>query len=306
MLFVNADTMVEQIKELLEYEGSKFLKDKFIVFWLQKSIDRHYTKIVSLNEDYYTTPFQINLQRPSSNIDLSELGVYKIRGVDYLFDDKNRFSVLKNSNWAERNKYSYYQNYASYYRGFRDIIFDDFRTFQLFGTSQLKIYPENSNAGKYRIWIIPNPPKLTYNKDPLFMDNFKEDLLSSSINEAFTNFARKYLLEVKDIPNATSNDKIPSAVAVKLEAYMRGISEQNLLQVNSEFQPIKGQFSVPVVFEEVVILDAAIAMRIREKIPYDDIYNRYQMCLHELMDSASNREASSVSTMTDVDEREMC
>lgn len=152
----------DEVRRRADMEGSTFVTDAEVNSYINRSGGALHDILVTVYEDYFVTSLQFSMPYvPVSGPPLTDTAAYplptdflKMRGLDYQVES-NCWSTVPKFNFAERNRW---QRRPSRW------LDDRFRAYQMTG-SYLRILPEDSNSGTYRLWYVPSYTALASDGD---------------------------------------------------------------------------------------------------------------------------------------------
>jgi hypothetical protein len=151
-----------EVRRRADMENSSFVTDAEVNSYIVRSGGALHDILTTVYEDYYLTSTTFVLPYvPPSGPPLSEPNIIplpsdflKARGLDYQVET-TAWSTVPKFNFAERNRW---QRRPSRW------LDDRFRAYQLTG-SYLRILPEDSCNGTYRLWYLTSYPGLASDDD---------------------------------------------------------------------------------------------------------------------------------------------
>ena len=146
-----------RVREQADMEDSEFVTDSELNQYINSSWSELYDVLVSAYEDYFTLPpveFTVAIGEDNFTIPSD---FYKLRGVDFKFNDGD-FTTVQKFQFNRRNKKNQTLiplNATQFDRQYRLI------------KDKIYLTPSNSVDGTYRIWYIPQPTELATDPDEL-------------------------------------------------------------------------------------------------------------------------------------------
>lgn len=143
-------------REKADMVNSQFVSDSELLSYINNSYSELYDILVSRFEDYYTEETSVTISPGSSTIPVPN-DFYKLRGLDRNQSGNSYYSVHK-YNWKARNR----RNNQLYRTSFGRLDL----SYRLVKDS-IRILPEDSAPGTYRLWYIPTYTPLAADTDVL-------------------------------------------------------------------------------------------------------------------------------------------
>jgi hypothetical protein len=149
----------DRAREIADYQNSLFVTDTELNKIINEGAKELYDWIVERYEDYYMAdPVETTITSPAGVIDLTVVlpNFYKLRGIDYKIDNTN-WENMRRFNWKERNRFTYNTTTLARRGGV-------VRVYRIVGNN-IRVLPESSANGTYRLWHIPLQPELSDDGD---------------------------------------------------------------------------------------------------------------------------------------------
>ena len=148
--------LIDAVRQRADMEDTEFVTDPEITAYINSSASELYDILVSRFEDYYTLPpVPFTISSGSSFTLPSDF--YKLRGVDKDFGGGD-YSAMSKFRFNERNRRNLSVS--------RALLRKTDAQYRIVGKNLL-ITPEDTAVGNYRLWYIPQSPKLVNLTDEL-------------------------------------------------------------------------------------------------------------------------------------------
>ena len=153
---VTLSTLKSRARQAADMENSAFIGDTELTNMINASYMELYDLIVDVHEDYYVTSTTFTLTTASAGVYALPADFYKLRGLDYQLGTD--YVTVYPFQWPRRNQLN--RALRSTWVGQVEI------GYRMMG-SNLRIEPNDSATGNYRLWYIPSLTLLSSDSDTL-------------------------------------------------------------------------------------------------------------------------------------------
>ena len=293
--------LVRSVRSQVDYNNSTFFTDEEILGWLQEEYDELHAKIVTLNEDYFLQSMSINMPTDFEFIDFSNMQLFKIRGIDRLYDTPSNggFQTLRERPWIERG---YDSGGRDGHRRGLNYSYEETYSYRLLGEDKIFIYPSGINRGTYIIHYIPNATRMTINNELFDMRNLNQDEISSVVQSEINRLAQSDVLETRNEPLTVDPLGAPlnERVRISIFSIFKGVTEESLLETTgTDRSAVLNSILVPQGFRKPLILSTAVRCKLKAQEPTEELLAHKELAVKELIDQAAVRNVGEIQRVGD-------